>query len=310
MDALSRPPTRSRATAAALLRRLAGETGNIDRVVFTEGSRTLDCFVPDDSLWVAVKDNLLLSEYERCGIRLSDCKGTVVDAGAHVGLFALRAAVHAAHVVAIEPHPVTSTLLTLNLRKNRIQNVTVIEKALWGANEPLEIAEGSHSAAHAVNSGECRGSGVEAITLDELLEASGRVDLLKLDIEGAEFEAITRARSETLAKLNAVVGELHLAGRSNGATEVVEKLRSAGFLVTLLAPPVEFWQESISRLFANWRKLKGNTRLKLLVLATYSYAGARRRFARGAGAEESGLAFVYAHRLNSAFKRQAHPASP
>jgi FkbM family methyltransferase len=308
---MSRSAATTPSSAGALLRRLAGATGNIDHVVFTEGSRTLDCFVPDDSLWVALKDNLILSEYERCGIRLSDCKGTVVDAGAHVGLFALRAAIHAAHVIAIEPHPVTSTLLTLNLRKNGIQNVTVIEKALWGANEPLKIVEGNHSAANAVNSRECCGRGVEAVTLDELLETSGTVDLLKLDIEGAEFEAITRARPETLAKLNTIVGELHLVGHSNGANEIVEKLRSVGFMVTVLPPPVEFWQESISRLFANWRKLKGNTRLKLLVLAAYSYAGARRRFGTGTEAEESGLAFLYARRRsNGGFDRQAHPASP
>jgi hypothetical protein len=85
LDALSRP-TRAQSTAAALLRKLAGASGNIDPVVFNEESRTLNCLVPDDSLWIAVKDDLLLTEYERCGIHISDCKGTVADASAHVGL--------------------------------------------------------------------------------------------------------------------------------------------------------------------------------------------------------------------------------
>lgn len=295
MDALSRP-TRAQSTAGALLRRLAGGSGDIDRVIFNEDSRTLSCFVPDDSLWIAVKDNLLLPECERCGIRLSDCKGAVVDAGAHVGLFSLRGAVHASHMVAIEPHPVTSALLTLNLKSSGISNVTVIEKALWGRKEPLVITEGCHSAENAVSSGDCSGRQVEALTLDELLHDSGRIDLLKIDVEGAEFGVITSAQPETLAKLKAVVGELHLENHQDGAGEVVERLRSAGFAVNVLAPPVEFWRESVSRVLTNWRKLRGNTQLKLLVLAAYSYAGAQRRLGRGADAAGTGLAFLYARR--------------
>jgi FkbM family methyltransferase len=295
LDALSRP-TRAQSTAAALLRRLAGASGNIDRIVFNEDSRTLNCLVPDDSLWIAVKDNLLLTEYERCGIRLSDCKGTVVDAGAHVGLFSLRAAVYASHVVAIEPHPVTSALLTLNLKSNGLSNVTVIEKALWEKREPLVIIEGCHSAENAVSSGDCSGRRVEALTLDELVQDSDMIDLLKIDVEGAEFGVITSAQPETLAKLKAVVGELHLKNHEDRASEVVETLRSAGFAVDLLPPPVEFWRESVSRVLTNWRKLKGNTRLKLLILAAYSYSGARRRLGRGTEAAGAGLAFLYARR--------------
>ena len=71
-------------------------------MAFREEGVELRCTVNEDNLWIAVKDNLLLAEYEREGVSLRDVSGVVVDAGAHVGVFSLLASVHARSVVAIE----------------------------------------------------------------------------------------------------------------------------------------------------------------------------------------------------------------
>lgn len=280
----------------AVLRRAVGVKGNIARIVFTEESKTLECFVPDDSLWIAVKDVLILSEYERCGVRLCDFKGTVVDAGAHVGLFSLKAAVHASRVFAIEPHPVTCTLLTLNLKQNAIDNVTVIQKALWSSPTSLTLMNGAHSAANSVTAMRSDGERAEAVTLEEVLHGSGPIDLLKLDVEGAEFGVIADARATTLAQVNAIVGELHLEGQRDRVSELVKKLRSAGFSVAIVDPPVEFWKDSVSRVLANWGKLRGNRRLKAVILAAYSFAAIERKLLGASRSTGSDLAFLYARR--------------
>ena len=282
--------------ADAVLRRAVGVKGNIARIVFTEGSKTFECFVPDDSLWIAVKDNLILSEYERCGVRLCELKGTVVDAGAHVGLFSLRAARHAARVIAIEPHPLTLHLLKLNLRQNAINNVTVMERALWGSPKPVTLVDGAHSAANSVIAGQSNGEEVKTVTLEEILRGAGPIDLLKLDVEGAEFGVIESARPATLAKVNAIVGELHPEGKKERVSEIADKLRSVGFSVAIVDPPVEFWRDSVSRLLANSGRLRGNRRLKALVLAAYSFAAIERRLLRESRSTGSDLAFLFARR--------------
>jgi FkbM family methyltransferase len=278
-----------------LLRWAAGTKGGIDRVVFTEGSTTFDCLIPDDSLWIAVKDNLLLSEYERCGIRLCDFTGSVIDAGAHVGLFSLKASLHATRVYAVEPHPFNCTLLGLNLARNAISNVTVMPKALWSSSGPVTLTNGVHSAANFITA-EGFGEQVEAVTLEDILRISGSIDLLKLDVEGAEFEIIADAQGSILAEVNAIVGELHHDGRRGQTSGVLKKLRSEGFEVTVIDPPVEFWRDSLSRLFANWQSLRGHARLKTTILAAYSYAALERSLLRRTRSAEAGLAFLFARR--------------
>jgi FkbM family methyltransferase len=286
----------SHLSAETIVRNGLGVRGDIKRVVFEEGTHRISCLVPDDNLWGAVKDNLILSEYERCGISLGEPRGTVVDAGAHVGLFSLRVAHYASNVISIEPHPLMSTLLELNLRRNHIRNVGILRRALWGTKGSVTLSEGAHSGASVVSGGESEGYNVKAITLDDLVQLNGPIDLLKLDIEGAEFEVIANARSSTLGEISTIVGELHGWGQGQPLGQLVEKLRSVGFSVTVRPPPSQLWRESVSRLLTNWRKVRGNTRLKALVLGAYTLTALERSVLKSSGTAKSDLVFLYAQR--------------
>lgn len=279
-----------------LLKRVVGNKGSIRRITFEENFRTFDCLVPEQSLWGAVKDNLILSEYERCGIQLPDFNGTVVDAGAHVGLFSLRAAPYASSVIAIEPHPMMAKLLKLNLRTNAIQNVAVLQKALWGLEGEVILETRAYGVPSVATGMEAAGDWVETVTLEQLIDLSGPIALLKLDIEGAEFEVISRARSSALSNVQAIVAELHLRGREERVGEISRKLRSAGFLVTIRPPPIEFWRESVSCLLTNWRRLKHHTRLKAALGAAYTVAAIQRGMERNSGTTRQDLAFLFARR--------------
>lgn len=57
----------------------------------------------------------------------------VVDAGANIGIFTLIASQVAEHVVAIEPGPQNYKILRENVEGNGIENVTLIEKALYSS---------------------------------------------------------------------------------------------------------------------------------------------------------------------------------
>src|SRR2546425_2322760 len=54
----------------------------------------------------------------------------VVDAGAHIGRYALRAAARASRVIAVEPDPSNFILLEQNVRLNGFSNVVLVPHAL------------------------------------------------------------------------------------------------------------------------------------------------------------------------------------
>lgn len=123
----------------------------------------------------------------------------VVDIGAHVGYFTLIAARSVGpegRVYAFEPDPENYALLVRNIELNGYQNIIPIQKAVWNITGKLPLfSTGLDSGQHSL----CRAGKyerasqfVETITLDTFLEEEGlpKIDLIKMDIEGAEPVAL------------------------------------------------------------------------------------------------------------------------
>ncbi len=122
--------------------------------------------------------------------------GVFLDVGAHVGHYALRAAAKASLVIAVEPNPATAARLRLNIILNDIGNIRVVEMAAWNG-----VARFSIQRIH--TSYERDGSGrvvldehgpVWGARLDDTLNQfplrPDRLDLVKLDVEGADLQAL------------------------------------------------------------------------------------------------------------------------
>jgi FkbM family methyltransferase len=120
--------------------------------------------------------------------------GTFVDAGASVGPYSLVLARHvgsAGRVVAIEPHPAAVERLTFNLAAARLDNVTVVPAALSDREGELMI-EKERENLFAGRLGVADGIRVPVRTLAGVLAGAGigRIDSLKIDIEGYEDRAL------------------------------------------------------------------------------------------------------------------------
>ena len=119
----------------------------------------------------------------------------VVDVGANVGLFAVWIARRnpECHVVALEPFPENYTFLQGNLRSATRGSVTAYPIALGGrSGQSMMVSGGDRSLDHHLiaNHDASEGSVVQVASLNDLLNLvnSDRIALLKIDIEGSEYD--------------------------------------------------------------------------------------------------------------------------
>jgi FkbM family methyltransferase len=156
----------------------------------------------------AMRDVLLSDEYAVATAREPE---VIVDLGAHVGssvaYFRLR--YPHARIFAVEPDPETLERLRVNV--SQFDKVAVRQAAVAGADGNLTLYRDNESTASSLKRGDRGLDGVivEALTIQSLLDELGvdRIDLLKLDIEGAELEALRGF--DGLDRVEAVVGEVH-----------------------------------------------------------------------------------------------------
>ncbi|MEM3601967.1 MAG: FkbM family methyltransferase [Candidatus Bathyarchaeia archaeon] len=122
----------------------------------------------------------------------------VVDVGANVGMFTVKAAIKASKVIAIEPEERNLKLLEKNVQLHNLKNVVIIKKALGAKKEKAIMFRSLLSGTHQLKSVEKSPEfpvnliEVEVDTLDDVVSkfALDRIDFLKIDVEGAELQVL------------------------------------------------------------------------------------------------------------------------
>lgn len=171
---------------------------------------------------------------------------TAVDVGANWGYFTLAAA-HwvgtAGRVVAFEPEPRLFAMLAANLSRNDLRQVTARQIAIAACAGRLKLRafdpiEGNWGTSHLNDAGEIE---CDAAALDDRLdrERVDTVDLLKIDVEGAEADVL-RGMSRGLAarRYRHVLLECHphaLDARSQTVADCIDPLVKAGYRAHVIA---------------------------------------------------------------------------
>jgi FkbM family methyltransferase len=122
-----------------------------------------------------------------------------VDAGANIGALTVgmaRLVQPGGAIVAFEPQRAIFDILCNNLRLNGLANVTVYRRAVGSEAgvirvPPLDYGQTENFGGVAL--GGALGEEVNVVTIDSL--GLPRLRLLKVDVEGMEFEAVTGARA-------------------------------------------------------------------------------------------------------------------
>jgi len=157
----------------------------------------------------------------------------ILDCGANVGVASLffHQRYPDARITAFEADPALCAMLDANVKANGAATVEARHAALWTSTGTLSFrCEGSDSGMIESLPGAVAGAStvVPSLRLRDLLEAEP-IDLLKLDIEGAE-DAVLADCEPVLHRVKAMVMDLHeFEPAVRQAPRVLELLTRAGF---------------------------------------------------------------------------------
>jgi len=163
---------------------------------------------------------------------------TVVDVGAYIGDFSLYAAKYLnANVIAYEPTRENFTMLQTNVERNGLlDKIRLVNKAV-GVSESLVLntwidGDEVHVSAYQYPKAEKRTISCESLEgiLKKIPER--KIDLLKLDCEGGEYDILEFASASTFDAIRHIVFEWHrIDGYEKRLYSVLERLKQAGYTV-------------------------------------------------------------------------------
>jgi FkbM family methyltransferase len=159
-------------------------------------------------------------------------KPLIIDGGANVGVSVLffKWTYPESRIVAFEPDYKVFAALERNVANFELNNVTLINKALWSSETTLEfMTEGADAGRLCAFELGKEIYEVETKRLRELLTQP--IDFLKLDIEGAETEVL-KDSADLLVNVNNIFVEYHsLAKKSQTLHLITTILNKAGFRI-------------------------------------------------------------------------------
>lgn len=158
-----------------------------------------------------------------------------VDAGANIGIYSVLASKLVnddGQIFAIEMVPDTAAILKDHLKMNHCGNVRIIRGALSNAPGETVVATipfrkyGQASIAERVHNASLESIEIQTVSLDRILDNVPRVDLMKMDLEGAEPEVLDGAKA-VLERISIIIYEAH----NNVVEDIEDRLADAGFVV-------------------------------------------------------------------------------
>jgi FkbM family methyltransferase len=208
----------------------------------------------------SVKEAMLDRFYERYGTQIQ-ADWTVVDVGAAIGEFTILAAKEAprGRVFAIEPNPGSVKLLKRNLEVNEINNVEIVQKGFWRESslQTLDLLNNEPLQAVTQNSDQVQPGQIQFATqtLANFMSQHRlkRIDLLKSDAEGAEYDFLLTSSADVLSLIERIVMEYHDLDEERNHRVLSEFLTVNGYKVRLSPNQVH---PNIGYLYAEFKGLE------------------------------------------------------
>lgn len=153
----------------------------------------------------------------------------ILDCGGHIGLSAIyfKRQHPNALVTVFEPDAGNFEFLKNNLVSQGYGDVVLRSEAIWKENTTLVFNSETSMSSKIVTSKEKSGVNVKAIRLRDLLNTE--IDLLKLDIEGAEYEVLKDIKDKLYLIKNIFIEYHGLFAQQDELMQILQWVIDAGF---------------------------------------------------------------------------------
>jgi FkbM family methyltransferase len=135
----------------------------------------------------------------------------IIDCGANIGISTIyfKRLYPKAKIIAFEPDPVLFSMLSKNISNFSFENIEIHQAAIWTNDHGVSfLQEGGHSGKVLELGGHDNKISVSSFQLKKILNFFESIDMLKIDIEGAEFDVLFDC-GEYLSKCKNVFVEYH-----------------------------------------------------------------------------------------------------
>jgi FkbM family methyltransferase len=183
-----------------------------------------------------IATSVLLDEYKLNEMNLFNA--TIVDVGAHIGVFSVFAS-RKGKVYSLEPVKENFELLLENIELNNLQkkivpfNLAVSKKS---GKRRIFLAENNTGGHSFYGNGKC--IEVNSVSLENFFDQNKirECDLLKLDIEGTEYEVLYFLPDRILARIKRISMECHFLDKKRNSFALIRFLQSKGFKIKFSDP--------------------------------------------------------------------------
>lgn len=195
--------------------------------------KTIDPFV--------VFENFYIKEYlNEKEIKPNDI---IVDIGAHIGSFSVFSSQYAKNVISYEASPENYKLLIENIRLNSLKNIKAQNTAIYSKKCKMDfVLDKGNTGGNSFYLNSQKGKlQINAIPLSQIFtdHKLNRIDFLKMDVEGAEYEILLNTPKKYLDKINKIALEYHdYFPTEHNVQELVVFLKKNGFEVKVIACPI------------------------------------------------------------------------
>ncbi len=164
----------------------------------------------------------------------------VFDIGANIGYYTLMFAKLVGpkgKVYAFEPDPTNFSLLEKNVKINNYKNVILINKAVGNKTGKIKLylSEENHGMHRVYESKYCkRAVDIDIIKLDDLFNKGIKLNFIKMDIEGAEIDAIkgmSKLLNKNKPKMLTEFAPVSINEFGPNPKEYLELLKKVGFKI-------------------------------------------------------------------------------
>jgi FkbM family methyltransferase len=191
-------------------------------------------------------------------------KDIVIDIGAHIGYFSIYSSINAKNgkIFAFEPYSKSFEVLKKNLEINEItnvipQNVGVTKElgtSILYFKKNFAIGNSIYKNTDLDSKVEIKTISVHDIIKNNNLQ---KINVLKLDCEGAEYQILLNLDHQTLEKIDKIVSEMHPRIENFKIEDVKEFLIINGFDVRIIHP-LNNVSEELVMLYAKKQNIKEN----------------------------------------------------